>query len=255
MRTIIIGDVHGCHFELQELLQKCALREGDRLIFLGDLIQKGPDSAGVLHLVHTLSASHSVQVLIGNHDEKFLRYLHHRVHNPEAASQMTETADFEALAGQVSEAEIDVLRNGFYSLRIPEAGLLLLHAGVPATTKLDLDKRDFSYSADYSVDEKKALRLLIMTRHLTPKGDFVGLGKENTQTRFWAETYDGRFGKVIFGHQPFIQAQPMVFAHAIGLDTGCVYDGWLSAGILSGTELDFVCIKAKRGYARNPFDK
>lgn len=255
MRTIIIGDVHGCLFELQELLQKCALRQGDRLIFLGDLVQKGPDSAGVLRFIRALSVSYPVQVLIGNHDEKFLRYLHHRTYNQEAASQMTETADFEALAAQVSESEIDLLHNGFYSLRIPEAGLLLVHAGIPATIKLDLGKRDFPFSADYTVDEKKTLRLLIMTRHLTAKGDFVGLGQENTQTRFWAETYDGRFGKVLFGHQPYIQAKPAVFAHAIGLDTGCVYDGWLSAGILSGTKLDFVALKAKRGYARNPFDK
>jgi len=66
MRKLIIGDVHGCLRELQLLLEKVNYQEGqDRLIFLGDLINKGPDSLGVLNYVRSLK---STTVLLGNHE-------------------------------------------------------------------------------------------------------------------------------------------------------------------------------------------
>lgn len=251
-RTIIIGDVHGCLVELQELLDRCALRPGDQLIFIGDLIQKGPDSVGVLQRVLRLRQTYSVRLLIGNHEEKFLRYLDNRAHHPDALAQMTEKEDFEALAAQVSEAEIAFLRKGYYSLRLPEAGLLLVHGGIPTTTKLDLHLRDYAYAEVHTPEEKKALRLLTMTRHLNPHGNFVGLGQETESTRFWAETYDGRFGTVLFGHQPFVQPNPRKFPHAVGIDTGCVYGGWLTAGVVEGREVEWVGVEAVRTYAQRP---
>lgn len=253
-RTILIGDVHGCLSELQGLLSQCLLRPGDQLIFMGDLIQKGPDSAGVLRLVQSLRQTYTVRLLLGNHEEKFLRYLHHRDHDPKALAQMTALSDFEVLAAQLSAADIDLLQAGYYALRLPEAGLLLVHGGIPASSQLDLANRDYPYAADYPRDTKKALQLLTKTRHLSPQGHFVALGQENAQTRFWAETYDGRYGTVVFGHQPFMQPLPYRFAHAIGLDTACVYGGWLCACMLDGTELEFVCVKAKMEYARNVFN-
>ena len=65
MRTLIIGDVHGCIRELNLLLEKIAFRAGeDRLIFVGDLINKGPNSLDVLERVRGLKA----EVILGNHE-------------------------------------------------------------------------------------------------------------------------------------------------------------------------------------------
>ncbi len=65
MRTLVIGDVHGCLRELDLLLEKVGFRQGsDRLIFVGDLINKGPNSLGVLQRVFELKA----EVVIGNHE-------------------------------------------------------------------------------------------------------------------------------------------------------------------------------------------
>mgnify|MGYP003640389077 FL=1 len=69
MRTLIIGDVHGCLRELDLLLEKAGYRFGDdRLIFVGDLINKGPNSLGVLQRAYELKA----EVVIGNHEYSLL---------------------------------------------------------------------------------------------------------------------------------------------------------------------------------------
>src|SRR5579883_3083407 len=69
-RTVIVGDVHGCAAELDALLVRVAFSLGDRLVFVGDLIARGPDSLGVLDIARRTGA-----VLVrGNHEEKILRW-------------------------------------------------------------------------------------------------------------------------------------------------------------------------------------
>ena len=55
-RTIIVGDVHGCRRELEQLLDKVAFATGDRLVFVGDLVARGPDSLRVLDVVRRTGA-------------------------------------------------------------------------------------------------------------------------------------------------------------------------------------------------------
>ncbi|MBX7057969.1 MAG: metallophosphoesterase [Leptospirales bacterium] len=71
-RTIFVGDVHGCLAELQRLIRKLRLGAEDRVIMLGDLINRGPDSAGCVEFV----ARRGFECLMGNHDLEYLqRYL------------------------------------------------------------------------------------------------------------------------------------------------------------------------------------
>jgi len=76
-KTYIIGDVHGCIDELQELIQQLAPGAYDQLIFIGDLIDRGPDSSGVVRQVVQWSKQLNVKLILGNHEEKFLRYVQH----------------------------------------------------------------------------------------------------------------------------------------------------------------------------------
>jgi hypothetical protein len=68
MTTIIIGDVHGCADELSELLGRVGPGAGDQVVFVGDLVARGPDSPGVLRLVRELGA----RAVRGNHEERLL---------------------------------------------------------------------------------------------------------------------------------------------------------------------------------------
>ena len=69
-RTIVIGDVHGCSEELRSLLRACDHQASDKVVFVGDLVAKGPDSRGVLAIVRELSA----QSVLGNHDARVLEH-------------------------------------------------------------------------------------------------------------------------------------------------------------------------------------
>ena len=69
-RLIAIGDIHGCHLEFAELLARLSLKEGDRVILLGDLINRGPDSNKVLDLAQAVNATS----LLGNHELRLLEY-------------------------------------------------------------------------------------------------------------------------------------------------------------------------------------
>ena len=70
METIFIGDIHGCSREFSALLDYVSPGRGDRLILLGDLVNKGPDPAGVLEIFATVDCV----CLLGNHDLDHLKW-------------------------------------------------------------------------------------------------------------------------------------------------------------------------------------
>jgi len=71
-KIFAIGDIHGCLRQLDALLDRIAPTADDHLIFLGDLIDRGPDSAAVIRRVRVLSETHQVTILKGNHEQMML---------------------------------------------------------------------------------------------------------------------------------------------------------------------------------------
>ena len=71
-RVLTVGDIHGCLAQLDALLNAVQLTSEDHLVLLGDLVDRGPDSAGVLRRVQSLAASHRVTVIMGNHEQMML---------------------------------------------------------------------------------------------------------------------------------------------------------------------------------------
>lgn len=71
-RTLAIGDIHGCVAQLDALLESIALTPDDHVVFLGDFVDRGPDSAGVLRRVLKLGQTHRVTALKGNHEQMML---------------------------------------------------------------------------------------------------------------------------------------------------------------------------------------
>lgn len=247
MRKIIIGDVHGCLRELEALLDMCSLQPADQLFFIGDLIDKGTDSVGVVKYVYELSLKLNVKLILGNHEEKFLRYLRNKKENPKALKEMIILPDFLTLEENLTEGELNLLYQSYYSFRIVDTNILLIHGGLPGTCKLQFDV-NYQYNI-HSPKVFKHLDLITKTRYLDAFGDFISLGQENKNSSFWADTYDGKFGTILFGHQPFFQDKPVFFNNAVGLDLGCVFGGSLLAYIIESDIVRWEKIKAFKVYA------
>jgi serine/threonine protein phosphatase 1 len=71
-RTLVVGDIHGCLANFDALLQSVAPAPEDHLILLGDYVDRGPDSAGILKRILKLSQTHRVTSLKGNHEQMML---------------------------------------------------------------------------------------------------------------------------------------------------------------------------------------
>ena len=71
---------------------------------------------------------------------------------------------------------------------------------------------------------------------------------ENESSSFWAEVYDGKFGTILFGHQPFFDENPFLFKKAVGLDLGCVFGGYLLAYIMDIDGVRWEKVKALKNY-------
>src|SRR5262249_31529921 len=77
MRCYVIGDIHGCLDELRCLVEGLPLESGDRMVFLGDYIDRGPNSKGVLKYILELQKQDGLELIClkGNHEDMFLSYL------------------------------------------------------------------------------------------------------------------------------------------------------------------------------------
>jgi len=204
MRTTVIGDVHGCLEELNQLLEALRLDHDDRVIFAGDLVHKGPDSEGVVRRVMALRDDVGELVLVrGNHEEKACKQ---RLLN-------------------LTDDEWSFLASSVYWYA--GDGYLVVHGGIPTElTELPADPR---WVEGLSNSKRKYFDRMLRTRRIDAEGKFVALADTSPTDTFWAERYDGRFGHVYFGHEPFLGTVPEIFRHAVGTDLGCVFGRQLCA--------------------------
>lgn len=116
-RTIIVGDVHGCRLELEALLERVDFRSGDRLVMVGDLVARGPDSLGVLDVVRRTGAV----VVRGNHEQKLL----------DARSGLDTLSKIHRdVARALRPVDWTILESSRLFLDLPEHGARVIHAGV-----------------------------------------------------------------------------------------------------------------------------
>lgn len=204
-RTIVFGDVHGCFDELQDLLRAVKATPHDRLISVGDLISKGPDSGAVMRWA---MKTRNLECVLGNHELRLRR--HWRAGT--RSSEKPHDADTYRQLGDLHDAAmlwIDKL-----PLTISGPGFLVVHAGFDPAEGLEWQ----------TASQLTNLRRL-------PDG------------RPWYEAYRERT-LAVFGH--WAKRQPVVRPNAVGLDTGCVYGGSLTALILP--ERILISVPARRTY-------
>ena len=213
--TLIIGDVHGCLAELEDLLEAANYHDQMRLFFVGDLINRGPDSSGVLRLAQQLKA----RVVLGNHERSFLRYIREDQSNNQKFEKLKKEmgADLNSHVKQMSK----------WPLYIEKKQFLIVHAGLapgkhPAETKP---------------------RILTNLR----TWDGSGTDMDNWRDPPWFELYNDP-KLVVFGH--WALRGLVVRSNAIGLDTGCVYGRTLSGLLLP--ERRIIQVPARDAYFSSP---
>lgn len=117
-RTIIVGDVHGCRRELEQLLDRIRFSSGDRLIFVGDLIARGPDSLGVLDVARRTGAL----IVRGNHEQKLLDWY------DDDDTELGRT--HMDVARAMRDVDWTLLETAPLWIDLPEHGARVVHAGV-----------------------------------------------------------------------------------------------------------------------------
>lgn len=200
-RTVIVGDVHGCRYELEALLSHLAFsKKEDKLVLVGDLVIRGPDPHGVLSLVEKYGGR-SVR---GNHENKLLAIR-------AGANRGGEHAE---LAQDLSKSEWALIEAMPLWLDLPEHGVRVVHAGVVP---------------GQSVKSTPPEALFTM-RAIDEDGRW---NAEKTAKSLWGAKYQGP-PHVIFGHNAL--TEPQLHPWATGIDTACVYGGRLSAIVLDAAE-------------------
>ena len=230
----IIGDVHGCYEELRSLIVELGYAvtdhvvshpEGRRLVFVGDLVDRGPDSPNVLRLVMTSVKAGSAICVPGNHDMKFLRWLNGK--NVQLTHGLAETvAQLEA--DPIDRRDLTEFLDKLVSHYVFDDGkLVVAHAGL----KEEMHGRGSG-----------KIREFCLYGETTGERDEYGLPERLD----WARDYRGK-ALVVYGHTPF--AAPRWLNHTVNIDTGCCFGGALTA--LRYPELETISVPALRTYAES----
>ncbi|MEO0770118.1 MAG: AAA family ATPase, partial [Cyanobacteria bacterium J06649_4] len=243
----IIGDLHGCCDELEKLLQQLGYQarvttepmdsfwrfptythpQGRQVIFLGDIIDRGPRILDTVRLVRNMVTAESALCIMGNHENKLLRKLNGR--NVKVsyglAQTLNEIEKIEEARRDRDTQEIRTFLNSLISHYVLDEGnLVVAHAGL----REELQGRSSGYVRDFALYGETT-------------GETDAFGR---RVRYnWAADYRGK-AVVVYGHTPVVEAEWL--NNTIDIDTGCVYGGKLTA--LRYPEKETVSIEAFKTY-------
>ena len=217
----IIGDVHGCFDELVTLLKKLGYEvyddkeagkfrvtppEGCMAVFVGDLVDRGPNSPEVLRLVMDMMEQEVALCVSGNHDDKLFRKLMGRNVQVRHGLEMT-MAQLENYNQAFKSRVREFLGRLPHHIVLDEGRLVVAHAG--------LEERLHGRHS-------KSVRDLCLYGPTTGEVDAHGLPVRLD----WAAEYSG-VAVVVYGHTPV--REPRWKNNTINIDTGCVFGGKLTA--------------------------
>lgn len=212
LKVIAIGDIHGCSKTLKVLLNRLdeAFGNSRTYVFLGDYVDRGPDTKGVIDLLIEFSLTHTCEFLRGNHDAMLLMAYPRR--------NMLDWYD------NGGDATMESYQKGDSSVTIPQNHLRFF-----IKTKLYYDTPNWFF-VHGGVPPDKTIKESVATRSLW--NSFLWRRDHlESEDNIWEKT-------VVFGHTP--SRSPITGKNLLGIDTGCVYEhyGKLTAVILP--EVDFV---------------
>lgn len=214
-RLIAVGDIHGCHLEFAELLSRLALTKADRLILLGDLVNRGPDSARVIDLALENGASS----LLGNHELRLLKY---RRTGDRKLLKDGDLATFTALRDE-HWRYLEAMKLHHEE---PELNTVFVHGGFLPTEAWQKQPAEI------------VTRIQVVDRNGRP-----AKRADAPDSPAWADLWSGP-PFVVYGHTP----RPEVYKRkwSLGIDTACVQGGLLTA--YEVVEKRFTQVKARQRY-------
>lgn len=206
-KIFAIGDIHGCLDKLKTLLGMIQLDwDKDLMVFLGDYVDRGPDSRGVIELLLDLKKEHADRLIFlkGNHEWMFTQFLKGEDYDLFLKNGGRKTLE----SYSVEKGKIDI----------------------PQSHRDFLDHLDLYFETDDYIFVHAGLRPYISISEQSPE-DLLWI-----RSHFLKSSYD--WGKrVIFGHTPF--SVPFIEANKVGIDTGAVYGGRLTCLVLPDFEFIF----------------
>jgi predicted phosphodiesterase len=214
-RLIAIGDIHGCHLEFAELLARLELTRDDRLILLGDLVNRGPDSNKVIDL----AKQHRAVSLLGNHELRLLKY------KRTGEKKLLKDGDLETFE-KLRPEDWAYLESMDLTLEEPELNIVFVHGGFLPNEPWQKQPAD------------------VVTRiQVIDKDGRPAKRADKPDAPAWADLWSGP-PFVVYGHTPRPEIYKLKWS--VGIDTGCVMGGHLTAYLLP--EKRFVQVKARQRY-------
>lgn len=214
-RIIAIGDIHGCHQEFAELLEQLALGSDDRLILLGDLVNRGPDSCKVIDLAR----QHRALSLLGNHELRLLNY--RRTQD----QRLIKESDLETITKLRAE-DWQYLEAMALTHEVSELNTVFVHGGFLPNEPWPRQPANIVTRIQVIDDQGRPRKRSDAPAALP-----------------WADLWNGP-PFVVYGHTPRPEVYKLKWS--IGIDTGCVMGGHLTAFILPERRL--LQVKARRRY-------
>jgi hypothetical protein len=256
MRTIVIGDVHGCFRELMLLLEKLKFNElQDRLIFAGDLVDRGPASGEVVRWVRETHARTNglTTCVLGNHDDKHFRWFKHLIkkrENPNYRIPMRPFSTDKLIAfNSMNDEDLEFLGSLPVFIHLEPQDWVVVHAGLePGKTLENQDIGKMTHIRFLNAANLKTVSL--DDNYEQPAGSI-----------YWTECYDLPH-HVVYGHNVHSLDTPKITrksngAQLVGLDTGCCFGGNLAAFFVPATREEqvtpehFVSVTAPKSYSRS----
>ncbi len=236
-RTIVIGDLQGCYMEAVRLLDKCGATAADRVIFAGDLIDRGPHNDKCVDLARRYEQSQgSPSAVLGNHEEKHLYYraLEERDLNPKVNIE-----SHIRTRKQLRAEHYDYMKTMPTYIRLPEHNAVVVHAGMyPGVALEEQEKQHLLHiqmvdpTVGYDDSGNKVVNKRTMWPSKAPEG-----------WKFWTTLYNGP-ERVIFGHSVF--DKPLLTDKLAGIDGGACFGRSLHAIILPDWQI--VSVEATTDY-------
>ena len=178
-RTIIVGDIHGCIDEFKELIKVLSYnKKHDRLILLGDLIDRGPDSVAVVRRAREMN----LECVMGNHEHKFVKWFR-------SVGSNVDVYDRKPHYTQFADADVNYIMQMPSYIELISHNTVIVHAGLRGGISLQNQSKDDLYYMRYMDADTKFISLKKINR----------LGKEATDAHFWTEFWTGP-ESVIYGH-------------------------------------------------------